>query len=156
MRLLAPLLALAMLAGSLSAVGRKTATSRGKLLADDPVAVATIAPTDSVVAAAAGAFTVSGYDKPLRSRKESMFVTSRGGADVTALRFTVGYTDMDGRQLHRRSLWVDADIPSGQTRRVAFPSWDGQLTFYYYRSRPSRASGAPYKVAVSIDSVRVK
>lgn len=107
------------------------------------------------IAAEKGQFEVSGYDKPLRSRHETMLVTNHSERDVDSLYITIDYNDLQGRQLHRRGLWVAGDVPSGETRQVTFPSWDVQCSYVYRYSPTPRRLHTPYDVAVSVDSVSV-
>lgn len=99
--------------------------------------------------------TLAGYDKPLRSRRESFFATNPDSVrTVCHLWLTATYYDLSGRMLHRRNVAVDCMLPPGQTRRLEIPSWDSQRSFYYYLSEPPvRASGVPYKVTMGIDSL---
>lgn len=95
---------------------------------------------------------LSGYDKPLRSSRESLFVTNRTCRTIKEISFDVEYLDRHGRQLHKRRVTVRCDIPSGQTRRVEFPSWDTQHAFYYRLStKPQRADGAPYDIRCTVN-----
>lgn len=100
-------------------------------------------------------FEVSGYDKPLRSRHETMLVTNCGDQDVDSLYLTIDYIDLQGRQLHRRGLWVAVDLPTGETRQITFPSWDVQCSYVYRYSPVPRRLHTPYDVTVSVDSISV-
>lgn len=102
---------------------------------------------------------VSGYDKALRSRRESFFVSNKlGGEDaIVWLEFTIGYYDMSGRELNSRRASLHCDIPAGATRNLTIPTWDTQQAFYYYRSqRPRRSVATPYNVKFTIDRIVVK
>lgn len=95
---------------------------------------------------------LSGYDKPLRSSRESLFVTNRTCRTIKEISLEVEYLDRHGRQLHKRRVTVRCDIPSGQTRRVEFPTWDTQHAFYYRLStKPQRADGAPYDIRCTVN-----
>lgn len=131
---------------------RKIATTRGRLR----TAVTETQTCDSAVATGDSAMILRGYDKPLRSSKESIFVTNTLDLGVTAVHITIDYTDLQGRQLHRRARWIATDIPPRQTRQLSFPSWDRQQAFYYHLSRPPRSSAAPYRITAVIDSVTVR
>lgn len=145
------LLAAVLLAAPLSA--KKTSTTRSRL---KPAATtATTPPRDSVMAVGSEAMTLRGYDKPLRSRKESLFVTNTLAVGVSRVHLTINYLDMEGRQLHSAARWIDTDIPAGQTRQVAFPSWDTQQSFYYHLSRSPKTQAAPYRITAAIDSVAI-
>ncbi len=100
---------------------------------------------------------IKGYDKPLRSRRETFFATNTGEGTVGRLAFTISYFDTDGRLMHRASHNVDAPIPAGETRQIGLRSWDTQQAFYYERSAvPARTEQAtPYRVSIAVDTVFV-
>ena len=101
---------------------------------------------------------VTGYDKPLRSRRETFFVTNHAESEAVRLALTIEYLDASGRQLHKRSAAVDCEIPAGETRNLSLPSWDKQQSFYYTHSTvPTRTEQAtPYDVRISVDTLYVK
>lgn len=106
---------------------------------------------DTLPPAFADSLMLAGYDKPLRSRRESLFVTNRTSWRLTRLRLVITYLDTDGRQLHEREVEAAADIPAGATRQITFPSWDRQLAFVYIHSeQPLRARAIPYSVKVKV------
>lgn len=91
----------------------------------------------------------SGYDKPLRANREALFLTNATGATLTGVELEIVYRDLKGRELHRRTVWVKCQLPPGATRRVDFPSWDTQHTFFYVRGiAPRRDRTAPYDIAI--------
>lgn len=122
-------------------------------VADTTAAATVLADT---IAPARGELRLSGFDKPLRSRTETFFVTNSLAdttATVVSLTVRLDYSAMDGRQLHSAERTVRCHIPPGQTRRVEVPSWDRQQTFYYHRnSPPPRAQGTPFKVSSTVVS----
>lgn len=90
---------------------------------------------------------LSGYEKPLRSTKESVFLTNQSDKKLVYVKLLLDYYDEDGRQLHQREVELNCDVPAHETRQLIFPSWDKQKTFYYYlSSKPKSALGTPYKV----------
>lgn len=92
---------------------------------------------------------VGKYDKPLRSRFESVFLTNLTDSAVTALSLNLTYISMQGDTIHQALRTFDYPIPPHSTRRLTFSSWDKQLTLYYYLTdKPSRLRGTPYKVSV--------
>lgn len=94
---------------------------------------------------------LSGYDKPLRATRESMFVTSSLNDTIRGLRVQLDYYDMSGRKLHSRHVDIAADIPPSDTRNVDFKSWDTQKSFYYHLGqKPRRGSATPYKVEAHV------
>lgn len=98
---------------------------------------------------------VKGYDKPRRSTRETMFVTNATDRRIHAVALTLDYTDMDGRQLHRRHLRHNIDIPPGETRQLNVRTWDVQNAFYYYRTAAGRGRSAatPYRVTCHVDTL---
>ena len=127
----------------------KVVTTRPRL---ERLAIATDsvkAPVDSVGIAALDSLHLSGYDKPLRSRSESVFVTNGSSRRLTRLTLSIAYYDMTGRELHKVEVEKGVDIPPGATRQVVFASWDRQLTFVYHRSERSNR-GVKYKVKAAV------
>lgn len=101
---------------------------------------------------------VSGYDKPLRSRRETFFASNRGSTDtIHALILTMTYSDADGKMLHKRHERVSCEIPPQETRQLSLRSWDTQQAFYYVRSEvPTRAQQATsFDVVLTVDSLMV-
>ncbi len=110
---------------------------------------------DTVAPWALDSILLSGYDKPLRSRRESIFVTNKTDLRLTRLILSIDYYDMDGRELHHEDVEVGVDIPAGATRQILFTSWDRQLTFVYYRSERS-TKGVLYKISAKVAGARGK
>lgn len=110
---------------------------------------------DSAIVPDSAAILLFGYDKPLRSRRETVFVTNRTDFDINAVSVTTQYLDSKGRQFHETTRRVRADIPAGSTRKLDWPSWDTQQSFYYVGSKRSRVSGTPYRVRQSVDTIFV-
>lgn len=150
------ILALASMAALAPLAQRTTRTTRTNLRkAADVSAPATQPVPDTVVAPADHTVDVNGYDKPLRSRRETFFVTNNDTRAVQALAFTIEYLDESGRQLHSASHHVEVDIPAAETRQVSVRSWDTQQSFYYRRSTaPARVEQAtPYDVKIAVDTI---
>lgn len=96
-----------------------------------------------------GMIGVSGYDKPLRSTKETLLITNRSSRTLISAQLRITYLDAHGRQLHEATIWLDTDIPPGETRQLKFKSWDVQRTFYYrLTGRPRRSDGTLYDVSI--------
>lgn len=132
----------------LTAAGSPDRTTRRGLKAVRTTAAASTARCDTVTPSP-GMIDVSGYDKPLRSSRETLFVTNRSARTLTAVELCIIYLDAKGRQLHERTIWLPADIPAGETRRISFRSWDVQRTFYYrLTGRPRRSDGTVYDVSI--------
>lgn len=62
-----------------------------------------------------GMITVQGYDKPLRSRYETMFVTNHTDSTVTAVRMRLQYISMDGDTIHEAVRVVKCQMPPKAT-----------------------------------------
>lgn len=124
-----------------------TRTTRKKLVkSEQEVTVvadsATVSP-DSI--------TIADYDKPLRSNYETFFVTNRQSLTIVRITVDIDYIDMNGSQLHSRSVTVECDIPPGATRQLHTRAWDRQKAFYHHttRSKPRSPHARPYKVVVT-------
>lgn len=147
---------------SAALTARADNTLRGKLKVDPRIATATSATpkTDTLTTAqrfdtlssfARTDVRLSGYDKPLNSRKESLFVSNRLDRDITALKIRLVYKDTAGRTLHETEREIRADIPAGATRLVQFPSWDKQNSFFYVKGRrPRVANVTPFDVTCTV------
>lgn len=112
---------------------------------------------DTIVEPGADHIETKGYDKPLRSRRETFFATNAGAVSVRRIAFTISYYDIDKHLLHRASHNVAADIPAGETRMVGVRSWDVQQTFYYVHSAVAHksTSATPYDVNLKVDTLFV-
>lgn len=108
---------------------------------------------DTIKGEALACFTVTGYEKPLRSARETLLVHAASEAPaINAILLRIEYIDMTGRQLHSREVAVPTDVAAGQTRMLTFRSWDVNKVFYYHLNRPPRTSaqGTPYTVRVTV------
>lgn len=97
----------------------------------------------------------SGYDKPANASKESMLITNNSSLNLQGITINITYLTEDGRQLHKQKRDLSLDLPAGETRKQEFPAWDSQGTFYYYLSRAPKTGGAPYKVVITLTSVKL-
>ncbi len=93
---------------------------------------------------------VVGYDKLLRSARETFFVVNNSSCHLKAISLTLTYYDMKGRMLHSRTAEIECNIPGGETRQLSLPSWDVQQLFYFYASPAPRRAATPYKVTYDI------
>jgi hypothetical protein len=99
---------------------------------------------------------LSGYEKPLRANRESVFITNNTARDIIAIALTTVYYDTSDRAIHSSTRHIDVDAPAGSTRRLYYPSWDSQHTFYYIGSqKPQRALATPYDVRQRVDTIFV-
>lgn len=100
---------------------------------------------------------ISGFDKRAESRQESFFITNTTDRTLVGIDFTLTYMTMDGRQLHRRIVELDCDIPAGETRKFDIKSFDTQKSFYYHKSQaPGRRQATPFKVSIQIGCLRLR
>lgn len=124
-----------------------TRTTRKKLVKSEQevtvVADSTTVSPDSI--------TIADYDKPLRSNYETFFVTNRHSRTIVRITVDIDYIDMNGSQLHSRSVTVECEIPPGATRQLHTRTWDRQKAFYHHttRSKPRSSHARPYKVVVT-------
>lgn len=121
---------------------------------------ANVARADTLRGADAAALvTVTGYEKPLRSSKETVMITLATAApEISAVVLDIEYRDMRGNPLHRRNVELPLEQKAGQTRMHVFRSWDVNRVFYYHVNKPPRTTGqgTPYKVTVSVVAAIVR
>lgn len=151
--------AIAILIFSFISAAQRT-TRKGLKAAQTEVEVAPIKQSvfDTIAPPAAHQVDFNGYDKPLRSRRETFFATNNSNDSIAAMAFTITYYDSRRRMLHSAKHKVSIDIPAGETRQVSLKSWDSQFNFYYIRSAvPQRTKNAtPYEITIAIDTLFVK
>lgn len=94
-----------------------------------------------------------GYEKPLRSTKETIFIQNLTDSTICSVSFTIEYLDNSGRKIHQRKLRQDPMIPPRQTRRLDIPSWDTQKTYYYLRGDKPRKTATPYDIRITSDTI---
>lgn len=124
-----------------------TRTTRKKLVKSEQEV--TVVPDSTTVSP--DSITIADYDKPLRSNYETFFVTNRHSRTIVRITVDIDYIDMNGSQLHSRSVTVECDIPPGATRQLQTRAWDRQKAFYHHttRSKPRSPHARPYKVVVT-------
>ena len=94
---------------------------------------------------------VSGYEKPLRSLRETMHVTNLDSLrPLCSISVDIVYLDVDSAQVHHRRLDLDCDIPPGETKMIAFRSWDVQNRFYYVCGPKPRSAAYPFSIRLNI------
>lgn len=135
---------------SLVTVKAQHTTRSGLRVAPVKSANAPIGADTVATAADSAGVNFSGYEKALRSTKESFFATNNTGQNIDSLSIEIHYMDMKGRQLDSRRVTVAVNLPEGDTRRIDIPSWDRQHVWYYYRSPQPRTDATPYKVSVRL------
>ncbi|MDE6380432.1 MAG: hypothetical protein K2L11_08170 [Muribaculaceae bacterium] len=97
-----------------------------------------------------------GFDKTVTSSIESFFISNGLQDTLTGLEVEISYSDMKGRQLHKRSVHIDCDIPSGETKRIDIKSWDTQKSFYFHKSVKPKRQATPFNVTLRPLSVTCK
>lgn len=147
------LLILSALIATADGNARRRRTTRGNVSVRSGQLPAVVPATDTIVRPDSSCVRLFGYDKPLRSNRETVFVANHTDRDISSLSLTTQYIDGQGRQFHEVTRRIDADIPAGSTRKVDFRSWDAQQSFYYVGSKRSRAAGTPYSVRQSVDTI---
>lgn len=99
---------------------------------------------------------ISGYDKPLRARRESMIVTNCGTQPFDSVALTLTYCDNRGTVLNTRKITISAPLAPGQAKAVSIRSWDVNNSYYYFLTPPTRAAGSPFRLSVSALPIRCK
>lgn len=99
---------------------------------------------------------ITGYDKPLRARRETMIVTNLSDQPFDSLLLKINYTDKQGNPLHTRTLTIPAHILPGQAQNIAIKTWDPNNTYYYFLSPPTRSSGTPYALSIKAFPIIIK
>lgn len=148
---------IAVVLGLLACMGQRT-TRRGlKALKESTIPDASLySPySDTIVSPDKDHVEVNRYDKPLRSRRETIFVTNSGQTPIKRIAFTISYYDTDGKLMHRASRSQNTNIPAGETRMVGFRSWDVQQSFYYKGSTRTKndTKATAYDVKIDVDTI---
>ena len=94
-----------------------------------------------------------GFDKTVGSNTESLFISNGLKSALSGLEIRITYTDMKGRQLHKRTVKIDTPIPAAETMRTDVKSWDTQKSFYYHKSVKPKRQATPFDVKVELLSV---
>lgn len=138
------------LAASCLIVSADTKTTRRNLKA---ATAATAAVDTSLMTEATDSLSISGYDKPLRSTQETLFVTNRCRSAINMVSITITYTSVNGEMLHRRNVNLPCSIPAGETRQLAFRSWDRQQAYYHHATRviPRSQKAIPYRTEITLN-----
>lgn len=139
----------------LAIMGQHSKTTSKKSLQRAESTTAEPVPDFITTAADSGSVRFYGYEKTLRSAQETVFVSNLTPGNIYGLVFTVSYLDSEGRELHRRQVRTPDALPPGSTRRVDYPTWDKQHTFYFLGSPAPRVAAIPYRVKIQPDSIIV-
>lgn len=88
----------------------------------------------------------SGFDKVLKSNKESFYIKNLTDRTLTSIVLYIDYRMPDGRQLTKRFLKLSCRIPAGETRKADIPTFDTQNSYYYNKSMPPKRGGNAFEV----------
>ncbi len=94
-----------------------------------------------------------GFDKTVTSNLESFFISNGLDKTVKAIEIEITYSDMKGRQLHKRTVSIDCSIPPGETMRNDIKSWDTQKSFYYHKSAKPKRQATPFTAKITLLSI---
>jgi hypothetical protein len=129
-----------------------TKTTRKSLKARE---VTVLAPDLEPMTASGDSLLITGYDKPLRSTRETLFATNRHSTNLLAITLDIIYYDMDGSMLHSRRLTLACDIPPGETRQLKTVAWDRQQAYYFHGTRVTPRSEKAIAYRVDIRPINV-
>lgn len=134
--------------------GKKLKTTTRARDAINGIKVSPVISSDTLRNPSRDSIQASGYDKPLRTNRETMLITNATSRTVTGIGLTITYSDMQHRQLHQRTDTLKTMIPAGETRMLKLSTWDTQQSYYYHLSRPPRtAAVTPYTITCHIDFI---
>lgn len=141
----------------LPAMADKIRTGRGRLQSDAQ-RLGTTVQADTLRAPDTDSILIAGYDKPLRSRFETFFITNHTPSRISSVIVSISYFDSSRRLLHKSTRTISLEIPSGETRQAKIRSWDYQNAFYYHLSpKPLRtAQATPYSVRIDVLGAVIK
>lgn len=88
----------------------------------------------------------TGYDKAQTSAVETFFITNRTDRTMSGVSLYIDYRDSEGRQLHKKFVKLNCNIPPGETRMAEIQSWDKQKRFHFINSPAAKRGGVPYTV----------
>lgn len=90
----------------------------------------------------------AGFDKNASSDVETFFISNNASFHIAWVKVRITYRDMDDRMLHRRDEYINVNIPRNETRMASLKAFDRQNNLYYYKSRPPRSGGMPFRVEI--------
>lgn len=94
-----------------------------------------------------------GFDKTVGSSMESFFISNGLEMPIAGLEIEITYSDMKGRQLHKRRVILDSKVPAGETIRRDIKSWDTQKSFYFHQSAKPKRQATPFDAKIELISV---
>ena len=99
--------------------------------------------------------TFMAYDKRTSADKETFFVDNGSTKALKSLELEITYFNTAGKQIHKRTVEISQDFPAKETRKVDIKTWDGQKSFHYVNSIPSKNGSTPYTVKFRVLSFTV-
>ena len=99
---------------------------------------------------------ISGYQKPAGSDKETFSVTNNTDKTLAAIGLNLEYLTPEGRQIHKRFVKADCEVPPGETRIMDLRSWDRQRSWYYAHGQKPRKQARPYDVKLDIVNLHLR
>lgn len=114
----------------------------------------------AVDSTAADSIRITSYDKPLRSLRETFFVTNQSATD-TVVRLVLSLTYLsvsDSVMLHSRDASIACEIPPLQTRQLYLIAWDRQYTYYseHTRIKPTGTRAVPYTTRIKVNGATLR
>ncbi len=97
-----------------------------------------------------------GFDKTVTSTMESFFIVNDLKENIKGMEIQITYFDMQGRQLHKRTISLECDIPAGETKRTDTKSWDTQKSFYFHQSVKPKRQATPFTVKLDLLSLTLR
>lgn len=92
---------------------------------------------------------ITGYEKPLLSSRETIFMRNYGQSFLESVQLEITYKTIDSKEMHKRTIMLSAQIPPGERRMLTFKSWDINRLFYYHLNVPNTSKQAtPYTVTI--------
>ncbi|MDE6521384.1 MAG: hypothetical protein K2L17_01070, partial [Muribaculaceae bacterium] len=94
-----------------------------------------------------------GFDKTVTSSMESFFISNALDSAIIGMEIEITYFDMQGRQLHKRTVPLTVNVPPHETIRTDIKSWDTQKSFYYHKSAKPKRQSTPFDVKLRLLSL---
>ncbi|MDE5794904.1 MAG: hypothetical protein K2I08_09315, partial [Muribaculaceae bacterium] len=94
-----------------------------------------------------------GFDKTVTSSMESFFISNALDSAITGMEIEITYFDMQGRQLHNRTVPLSGNVRDHETIRTDIKSWDTQKSFYYHKSAKPKRQATPFNVKLRLLSL---
>ncbi|MDE6633071.1 MAG: hypothetical protein K2K23_08745 [Muribaculaceae bacterium] len=96
-----------------------------------------------------------GFDKTVTSSMESFFISNSLDSEIQEPEIEITYFDMQGRQLHKRNVYLDTTVPPHETVRTDIKTWDTQKSFYFHKSVKPKRQATPFSVKITLLSLKI-